>query len=182
MVEKEDGTTFVLDPEQIEVEDPEVMNTRGLRVSRYEVGDPTARGAVEEQGVTPLSAVYDFEYVDLTSGEKVDQKEGDKIKQITIKIKVDLTVFDPTYWTPMISHNPNDPDAAWEASGIVPGTDFFDGTYLYFDIMTLFGDGVMVVTPPAGPVSFPGGEGGGGGCFIGTATFASPLERKISSR
>lgn len=144
VVDPDDGTNFVLDPDNLTTP---VGASRALNLTRFELADSPANQAVQTFQVTPMSEVYDFAFIDPDTGEE----HGNEVSLITVKIKVNLAIFDPDNWAPMISHNLADPNS-WYFTEVVPGVVFFDGQYLSFDLTTLYGQGVVMVSLPPPPV------------------------------
>ncbi|MBI4595960.1 MAG: carboxypeptidase regulatory-like domain-containing protein [Candidatus Tectomicrobia bacterium] len=178
VIDANDQTSFIIYPQNMTTP---AGQPRSMEVTRTEVQNSSAQQAIQSAGVTPMSAVYDFAFVDPATG----METGTELQQITLKIKVDLSVFDPNSWKVMISHDPAGANPDWKFVQPVAGTSFFDGQELYFDLTTLYGQGVVVTSPAseASSATMDGGGsggGGGGGCFIATAAFGSPLEPQVS--
>jgi len=159
IIDDDDQTTFMIDPDKLTTP---FGAKRTIEITRTEVENSSAKDAIQNLGVTSISAVYDFAFIDPSTGDE----RGDEIKQITLKIKVNSS-FDINRWAAMISHDPSGQNPDWHFTQALAGTVIFDGQYLIFDLAELYGQGVVITSSPAQPSTNGGGNGGGGGgCFI----------------
>jgi len=156
IMDVDDQTTFVIAPDKLNTS---FGAKRTVEITRTEVESSSAKDTIQVLEVTPMSAVYDFAFIDPSNGNEIENE----IEQITLKIKVNSS-FNPNKWASMISHDPSGQNPDWHFTQPLPDTVLFDGQYIIFDLAELYGQGVVITSSPTPPTSNGGGKGGG--CFM----------------